>query len=70
MTISARLNWRVIVCVTILITASGCRTALPGSYCLVYEPVYLTVSEREALADDGAELVIDGNNAAWLEGCS
>lgn len=59
-----------IACAATLSIVAGCRTALPGSYCLVYEPVYLTVSEREALADDGAELVIDGNNAAWLEGCS
>lgn len=53
----------------ILSTGTGCATASRADYCLVYQPIYLTKAERAALADDGAELVIDGDNAAYLELC-
>lgn len=61
-----------IACGLILSSVTGCATASgPSSstYCTLYQPVYTTDAEYEALRPE-TQLTIDGNNAVWLDqGC-
>lgn len=47
----------------------GCVTDSSGSYCGLYEPVYLTGLERDLLRDSVLD-EIDGNNVIWACQCS
>ena len=61
------------VLMLILITVTACGTASPeirtiDTFCLLYDPVSTTAGERAVLTEETA-LMIDKNNAVWLERC-
>ena len=61
------------VLMLILITLTACGTVSPeirtiDTFCLLYDPVSTTAGERAMLTDETA-LMIDKNNAVWLERC-
>ena len=61
------------VLILILIMLTACETASPeirtiDTFCLLYDPVSTTAGERAILTEETA-LMIDRNNAVWLERC-
>ena len=55
---------RVIASSLILLSVSACESASPGSFCVLYEPVYTAPEDTEA-----TKRQVDANNAVWLELC-
>lgn len=46
----------------------GCSTISPGSFCEIYEPVYVTQQDRDTM-DAGTLRAVMGNNAVWQDRC-
>lgn len=49
----------------ILPLLSACASASPGSFCLIYQPVYTATSDTEQTKKQ-----VDENNAVWLDLCA
>lgn len=65
MTISARRNWRVTACATMLLMLQACARVSSGDFCLIYQPVYAAPKDTEETRRQ-----IDDNNAAFLALCN
>jgi hypothetical protein len=55
---------RAMICCATLLLLNACATASRAEYCILYRPVYTSVSDTEETKKQ-----VDGNNAVWIELC-